>query len=361
MASMASQKISGSLWAGAIGDAMGGPLEPFDAEFVRQKFGGGVTTLVDYLAEGPVWYPKGCPKGTYTDDTLMRNILCQAIIKNRGRISAREFGQVFLETIKPQQLYDGKLWLGEAVVFFKLLAGSVNPSSIAYWPEPREVGQSNLPACDAAMMMGPIGLINAGDPRQAYLDALDVGAVLQSGTSVVAAGAVAAATAAAMLPAATPETIFDATLKQLGGETHERIEQAIELAATCASPEEFKSRFYATMLTKVADALEVVPAAFGILRTNNCAAVPSMIHGANFGRDCDTIASIAGTIAGAFEGNVTIPQDWKDLVRAANPGQPDIEQISIGLHHALCAEKERSAARAEFLKSLLSEGENKHA
>lgn len=354
MQNIAWQKISGSLWAGAIGDAMGGPLEPFDAEFVRQKFGGGVTTLVDYLAEGPIWYPRGCPKGTYTDDTLLRNVLCQALIKHRGRIGAREFGHVFLETIKLQHLYEGKLWLGEAVSYFKLLAGSMNPPSIAYWPEPREVGQGNLPACDAAMMMGPIGLINAGDPRQAYLDALEVGAVLQSGTSVAAAGAVAAATAAAMRPAATPETIFDATLEQLGGETQERIDQAIKLAATCASPEEFKSCFHATMLTKVADALEVVPAAFGILRTNNCAVVPSMIQGVNFGRDCDTIASIAATIAGAYEGTAAIPQNWKDAVRAANPGQPDMEHLSSGLYDALCAEEERCAARVEFLQSLIS-------
>ncbi len=355
MPSMALQKISGSLWAGAIGDAMGGPLEPFDAEFARQRFGDGVTTLVDYLAEGPVWYPRGCPKGTYTDDTILRNVLCQAIIKHRGRIGAREFGQVFLETIKPQQLYEGKLWLGEAVAFFKLLAGSMNPPSIAYWPEPRQVGQGNLPACDAAMMMGPIGLINAGDPRQAYLDALEVGAVLQSGTSVAAAGAVAAATAAAMRPEATPETIFDGTLRQLGGETQERIERAIQLASTCDSPEEFKSRFHATMLTKVADALEVVPAAFGILRITKCAVVPSMIQGANFGRDCDTIASVAGTIAGAYEAAGAIPQNWKDAVRAANPGQPDIEELGIGLYNALRAEKERCAVRVEFLQSVLSQ------
>jgi ADP-ribosylglycohydrolase len=115
------------------------------------------------------------------------------------------------------------------------------------------------------------------------------------------------------------------------------------------------------MLTKVADALEVVPAAFGILRTTNCAVVPSMIQGANFSRDCDTIASIAATIAGAYEGTVAIPQNWKDAVRAANSDQPDIENLSNGLYRALCAEKDRCATRVKYLQSLLSKGENRNA
>ncbi len=354
--SSAWNKIAGSLWAGAIGDAMGGPLEPFGADVIAQRFGGGVTTLVDYLADGPDWYPRGSPRGTYTDDTLMRNVLCQSIIKHGGRIGAREFGQTFLEMIGPEYFWQGKLWPGEAVVYFKLLAGAQNDSSIAYWPEAREVGRGNIPSCDAAMFMGPIGLINAGDPRQAYLDALEVGAVLQTGASLTAAGAAAAAVAAAMEPQATPETIFAATLGQLGGETAERVAQAIRLAERCSDPGEFRRRFHATMLTKVADALEVVPAAFGILRATNCAVVASMVAGANFGRDCDTIASIAGSIAGALQGSAAIPQDWKDAVQAANPGQPRIAEQVDGLVEALDAEKERCAGRLTFLRSILSAG-----
>lgn len=351
--SSALDKIAGSLWAGAIGDAMGGPLEPFAADFINERFGGGVRTLVDYLAEGPDWYPKGSPKGTYTDDTLMRNVLCQAIIKRRGRIGAREFGQTFLEKIGPEYFWEGRLWPGEAVVYFKLLAGAQNGSGIAYWPEAREVGRGNLPSCDAAMFMGPVGLINAGDPRQAFLDALEVGSVIQSGSSLAAAGAVAAAVSAAMEPHATPDTIFAATLGQLGGETAERVELAIRLAAQCESGAEFKRRFHATMLTKVADALEVVPAAFGILRVTSCAVAESMIAGANFGRDCDTIASIAGSIAGAYQGAAGISQDWKDAVAAANPGQPGISELSEGMCAALMAEKERCGHRLAFLGEIL--------
>lgn len=352
--SAAWNKIAGSLWAGAIGDAMGGPLEGLDAGIVSERFGGGVSTLVNYLEEGPDWYPRGCPRGTYTDDTLMRNVLCQSIIEHRGRIGARELGQTFLERIGPEYFWQGKLWPGEAVVYFKLLAGAQNDSGIAYWPEAREVGQGNLPSCDAAMFMGPIGLVNAGDARQAYLDALEVGSVLQTGSSLTAAGAVAAAVAAAMEPCATPETIFAATLGQLGGETAERIERAIHLAAQCSNPGEFKGRFHATMLKKVADALEVVPAAFGILRATDCQVVPSIVLGTNFGRDCDTIASIAGSIAGAYQGTAPISQDWMDAVRAANPGQPDIAELSNGLCDALVAEKERCGDRLAFLRSILS-------
>ncbi|MFH1928497.1 MAG: ADP-ribosylglycohydrolase family protein [Chloroflexota bacterium] len=355
MNNIAWQRIMGSLWGGAIGDALGGPAEPFGPELVLQKFGGRITTLVDYVDEGPDWYPVGCPKGTYTDDTILRNVLCQAIVRQRGRVDARQFAAEYLGAFSPEHFTRPgiQLWLGEAVVYYKLLACERIDSSILFKPHAREIGQDNLPACDAAMMIGPVGLINAGDPHQAYLDALEVGSVIQSGASLAAAAAVAAAVAEAMRVRATPNSILDATLRELEGEVSERVEKAIWLASTCGSPEEFKRGFHEEMLTKVADALEVVPAAFGILRVTDCAVVPAMLQGANFGRDCDTIATIAGSIAGAYEGADAIPEEWKDAVRAANPDQPSIEQLGAGLHDALIAEEERCAARLGFLQSIL--------
>jgi len=44
----------------------------------------------------------------------------------------------------------------------------------------------------------------------------------------------------------------------------------------------------------------------------------SMIEAASFGRDCDTTASMAGSIAGAMQGASAIRPDWIQTVEEAN-------------------------------------------
>src|SRR5574341_1181879 len=215
-------KIRGSIFGGAIGDAMGGPLEPFDMEFINKYFNGGVDTLVDYHSEGPHWYFYGCPKGTVTDDTTLKNVLCIGIIKHRGRINARQFARVFAQEIKRDYFVRpmGQLWPGEAAIWFKLFITLGQPyEEILFMPDARELGQGNLPACDAAMMISPIGLINPGDPYQAAVDATEVSSVLQSGVSATAPSAIAAAVAVAIIPGASITEVIEAAVENTDAQT----------------------------------------------------------------------------------------------------------------------------------------------
>lgn len=354
--SIGMSKIRGSLYGGAIGDAMGGPLEPFDTEFIKENFNGGVNTLVDYYPEGTHWYFYGSPKGTYTDDTILKNVLCMAIITHQGRINASQFARVYVETMKRDYFVrpKGQLWPGEAAIWFKLFITLDQPyKEILLMPDARQLGLGNLPACDAAMMISPIGLINPGDPFQAALDAVEVSSVIQSGISATAPSAIAAAVSVAMLPSANISAIIDAAIQNTDTQTSDKISQAVELARRCKDGAEFKRRFYEKLLVKTADVLEVVPASFGILALTEGEYIQTVIQGANFGRDCDTIAGIAGSISGALNGFEALPIEWVEAVRAANPDQPSLDELSKGIFLTIVESRARHTNQAKLLDDLI--------
>jgi ADP-ribosylglycohydrolase len=85
------EAIYGCLLGGAIGDAMGGATEMMSYRHIDEVFG----TVETLLARGPdattARFEPGAPAGQVTDDTRLRNLLCSAIIRARGRITADEW------------------------------------------------------------------------------------------------------------------------------------------------------------------------------------------------------------------------------------------------------------------------------
>ena len=69
-----------------------------------------------------------------------------------------------------------------------------------------------------------------------------------------------------------------------------------------------------------------------------------MIGAANFGRDCDTIACMAGYIAGAYRGIDAIPEKWVSTCLEANP-DPDLEKLAEGMTEALLGQTEKVKER----------------
>ncbi len=359
--SLAASKIKGSIFGGAIGDALGGPIEPWsgDGDQIEKSFGTRrIETLVDYLPDGPHWYFRGSPKGTYTDDTILKNIVCLAIVDSKGRIGAREFARAYCKYMRREYFTrePGQLWPGEAVVWFKLYFHITNQpydQLLSEMPDARDMGQGNLPACDAAMMIPPVGLINAGDPRQASMDAVEVSSVLQSGVSATAPGALAAAVAAAMVPGAGIDEVLEAGAQHSDERTAARIRTALEMARESADAADFKRRFHDKMLLGLADALELVPATFGILAFTRGDYRQSVVEGANFRRDSDTIAAMAGSVAGALHGLEALPEEWVESVRAANPDQPGLDDLAAGILGSLLEERTRRTGQLELLDALL--------
>jgi ADP-ribosylglycohydrolase len=135
-----------------------------------------------------------------------------------------------------------------------------------------------------------------------------------------AAAALAAAISSAFLPAANIESCIDNALRCVratsGAPFRARLSGAIELAVTSGSYAVFRTEFQDRYSQPIfCDAMETVPAALGLALLARGEPKTAVEYGANFGRDADTIASMAGALTGALAGD--IPAEWIDSLDEA--------------------------------------------
>jgi ADP-ribosylglycohydrolase len=353
-------RIHGCLLGGAIGDAMGGPVESLHYDVIRRDWGR-VDQLLPYRTPGGgrprVNGQRRVEAGAYTDDTLHALLISWTIARRNGRITAQDLAEIWFE--HADIVLD--LWYTEKISLYRWALAGV-PAE--------EAGRDSVPADNAVIGIAPIGLINAGDPRQAAQDAYQVAGLMNDGPSRTGASTVASAVAAAMVPGATVQSVIQAAREHSEPPMREAIDRAVRLAEQCTGDVEFTERFYRDLLVEWpyaarmaqlggrvvgpqnswgVDVHEVVPAALGhfVLADGDPAA--TIVGCVNFGRDCDSIASIGGHIAGALRGVEVLPSSWKETIESANPF--GLEPAARGIHQALEAERERTRALLNLLDS----------
>lgn len=126
--------VYGCLIGGAIGDAMGAPVENWRCADIRETYG----KVRELMPHG---HGAGLP-GSITDDTTLRHYMCLAIVMKGGRITPEDYARVWLEEINPERLFHT-----ERMVLEKLRLG-MNP-----W----ETGRGQLTADAAIMSIAPSG------------------------------------------------------------------------------------------------------------------------------------------------------------------------------------------------------------
>ncbi len=201
--------------------------------------------------------------------------------------------------------------------------------------DPREAGTGNIVNCGAAMYMAPVGLVNAADPRAAYAEALDIAGAHQSSYGREAAGVLAAAVAAACAPGATPDSVVSACLSLAKDGTRAAIERS---ARSAARHTDFESALRPAargghplrhgrprLPRPVPRRPPPLPSARhrgtprrpGHVARRAAATTATRSSGAvNYGRDCDSIATMAGALAGAL--GSPVPEDWSKTVAEAS-------------------------------------------
>jgi ADP-ribosylglycohydrolase len=267
-------------------------------------------------------------------------MLCEAIVQAQDEVTPADWAAVWRERMGP-----GGFWVPVQNAYFRLMVQNIAPE---------EVGTGTMVSNSSAMCIAPIGIVNAGNPAAACREALSAARLIHRGFPLEAAGAVAAAVAEAMRPGATPDAVLAAATAHLppGSEMIAAIEAGAALARESAAYEDFRERFYATLLRPwphrhagwsiAVDPRESVPAALGVFYLAGGDPAETILGCANFGRDADTIATIGGAIAGALRGAEVIPPDWIDAVCAASP----VEQNALAetLLGVLKRRAERAAA-----------------
>jgi len=354
--------VYGCLIAGAIGDALGAPVEGWHHADIRREHGK-VETFLPQPARAE--RPGGGAPGTVTDDTVLRHYLCLAIIAEAGRVTPDSYARVWLDKLDPAQLF-----VTERIVLEKLKLG-MNP-----WATGR--GQ---PAADAAIMsVAPVGIINAADPAQAYQDGFVLALVHQDGLECDAAATVAAGVAAALVHDAGIDDVLDAMRRHSSYEVERLMAMATDLAQKSADVDGFVERFYATMLdhffpvapgerwdkerTNSPTSREVLPAVVGLLSLCGHDANRCLVEGASFGRDADTIATIAGGLVGALHGASSLHADWVEQCESANQAflceadgdsAASFRRTADQLVGALKSQRDRAEQRLHALDRLLED------
>lgn len=283
------KKVYGCLIGGIIGDAMGAPTEGKTYEEIEEMFG-----LVDDF------------EGAGTDDSAIKMILCEAIIDNDGYVTADEFAEAFL---KNKKKYYNLFYIPVRNMFHKV------ESKLSL---PVYAGLGNMHSSSSAMSIAPMGLLNACNPRQAAIETYDVAGLIHAGDSTFCrdgACAIAAAIAEALKPDATVDSVIDASTAYLhktsSKEMIDWIKKTIKMAKDTGDYKEFRKEFYKTNLGDiVSDSRETVPCVLSLFYLAKGDPVQSIIYGANFGRDADTIGTMVGGLAGAYKGIDGLKPEW---------------------------------------------------
>jgi ADP-ribosylglycohydrolase len=269
---------------GVIGDAMGSPTELLEPEEIEQRFG-----WVDSF------------EGDGTDDVIMRDLLAEAMLKTGGYATADDWAAEWKE--------NHAIILGEkSNRFFPSILHAVDKVVRNYPPQLLAVG--TMPSSTSAMAIAPVGIVNAGHPAAAAAQATEIASlvhVTENAFCQDGAAAIAAAIAVALAPKATVETVLQAALHSLRGWSAEEMRRlvvaALDLARASKDFRAFRSEYHKRFRQAViCDSRETVPAALAIVLLAEGDPSQATVLGANFGRDCDTIACMAGGICGALQG-----------------------------------------------------------
>ena len=373
----------GCLAGAAVGDALGGATEGWEAHEISEHFGGPVEGIVQSIrrarGEEKPFSPFHKGDGHVTDDTLMTRALVRAYDVKRDHLNAYD-----AESLLLPELVDRKVWVPEfgreELLYHRLFLAEkwlVHRLRYAH-ADPREAGVGNIVNCGAAMYIAPVGIANGGDPVGAYAEAIELSGAHQLSYGREAAGVLAAAVADAVRPDATVESVVETCLASPRTGRGRALEAIVAAASEldgwrdgglaelrrAFAPFDSVGDVYAApaldaRIPSRVRSIEELPIAVGLLVATRGDYAETVLGGVNYGRDSDSIASMGGALAGALGGAEALRRDWVDDVSAAS--RIDVEEAGRTMA-AVAAEifardRERQEQRARVMLELTSEVE----
>lgn len=383
---MLRERIFGVLAGAAVGDALGGATEGWTPEQIEERHGGRVEGIVapflaDWKTARPIApYHKG--DGHVTDDTLMTHALIEVYDKRRRHLDAFDVAtdlvplmigeRRWIPELEDHALILQRVFLAEKWIVAKLHYGHADP---------REAGVGNIVNCGATMYMAPVGLVHIGDPRGAYDEAIDIAGAHQSSYGREAAGVFAAAVAAATAPGASVDDVRAAVV----GVAHDGTAHAIEavlnavdayvadvseiddrdlarVVRTAVAPfdtvgEQYRAPAMDARLPSRTKSIEELPVALGFVVARKGNLREAVLDAVNYGRDSDSIATMAGAICGGLGGSAALPADWVTDVTTASRLDLDavVDAMTDVVRDVARDDAAAAAKRAAFLEDVLGQ------
>ena len=270
-------RAGGALLGTFVGDALGMPFEglprpsiPRQVEMIEARLG----------------------RGTYTDDTQMMIALAESLIA-RGRVDIEHLARAFLDAYEPERGYGGgtrrvlELWRAGVVV-------DVAASRVFDGQGSRGNG--------AAMRIAPVAVCFRDDHQRLCVEAAASARVTHAHPVGVDGAVVQAAAIGAALRKEDILSVARATAQT--AELRRTLEAVEELLAVPPAPGEVNTR-----LRSSADAAESVAAALYSALAHDRFET-ALQFAVRLGGDTDTVAAMAGAVAGARDGGHSIPTRW---------------------------------------------------
>ena len=281
----------------AVGDALGSPTEGKTPGEINERWG----RITDFLSED---------QGG-SDDTEYALFNAKLFLQHGWALTTEIIAQAWLQEIYSESGYYKGAGFSEVLALKNLRAGLQPPYS----------GQHLHSWSDGlAMRVAPFGIVAPGAPHLAAQLAETDGAVSHAGEGIWSGRAVAAAIATAM-NAVDIEEIISSALNFIPEDswTARAIREAVTIGQgshdVWGALEPLYDRIACPYYFWSDVAPEAVGLAFGVLAASKGKFEEAVLGGVNLGRDTDTIAAIAGTIAGARLGLQAVPENWINRVR----------------------------------------------
>ena len=284
--------MTGSLLGLFCGDALGMPYETQPPEAIPARL---------EMEEARLG------RGTYTDDTQMAIAVCESLLRSDG-VEEADLAAAIAEAFDPDRGYGP----GTTAVV-ELWRSGVAPLDAA----PRLFGGEGSAGNGAAMRVAPVGLRFAFDPERCVEEARRQARLTHAHPhGIDGAAAVAAAVGAAVRG---DDHLAAARAAVLTADFAERLDRATTMASGRAWDR-------AGTLGATVAARDSVPAA---LLT---AAAPSfeqaLTSAVRCGGDTDTVAAMAGAVAGARFGADAIPARWLGALEDGEKGRRHVERLA---------------------------------
>ncbi len=350
-------KALGAYIGGAIGDAMGGPVEGFHAAKIK-RLCGRITDLLPYAKPHytrPIGRPAGstfhAEPGGITDDTLIRGEMTRFFLDTAPPRTARKLADYFNRHVNRDYF-----WFPKLEPLDRIKRGEVDPE---------EAGQE-APQGGGAAWWAPIGILNAGNPKRAAEETRSLCRIWKAPFEQDMLACVQAALAEGMRKEATLSSMLEALLAACGPLPRKLMERGIRIGQDATDLDDLISTLYHTALMpeNVVKGQDGMVESANVIKDVNAPMPPihpcledtdekyitnalaeqipfaaaafvfsdgkpeAIADAVMLGRDTDSIATTVGSWVGALYGELGLPRKWVEAVCTVNLPELDIRGLA---------------------------------
>lgn len=320
-------RVLGCLLAAGMGDGIGAPTEGLSQDEIAAEYGKAVETFEDGSQN---FYSLGNDVAEVTDDASQMYEMAKEIVSCGGVMTPQAAARAVLRWSESYPKYYPRNAGPTTSLVIEDLKNGADPIAVGMQGRRYGRGTSN----GASMRVAAAGLTAVGDREKAITNAVAMSRPTHgtqhafSGACAIACGVsealkedadVLSIVQACLYGARRGEEIGLATARRASGCSTVR---CIERAVAAALPHEDMPSALDAIEYEVGNGVaiqESVAAAIAIFMAAHGDVEKTILGGANIGGDTDTIACMAGMLAGAYRGAASIRLDWRKLFKTANP------------------------------------------